>query len=356
MKLTTTHRNIKNYITDNFNLTEKGCVKQPFFYFPFYTFYKYDLLVLYNVYMKKFCHYVEYLGLRFLIFILGLMPENTLIKFGEFMGIVLTKIMPNRYKRSVSDIQKAFPNKTEKECKQIAKESWSNIGRIVTEFAKAIHASKEEILSKFRFENCDQFFKDNQEGKGGILLLGHFANWETLGLAAAIKAKKMAFVAYPQRNQYVNEYISKLRKRFGSTLISSHNPFFASFRALKKGALVAVLADQSVISSKFYMNFLNRPAEVSPMPAVLSLKTGVPVYCLEFYRYGDKLVAHCSETIYPPKVEYSTASVADFTKVLQSKLEKNVLDHPNDWLWAHNRWKREAEARKALEEGKVRAD
>ncbi len=272
------------------------------------------------------------------------------------MGLALTKVMPNRYKRSIADIHKSFPNKTEKECREIAKKSWINLGRIVAEFAKAINASKEEILSKFRFENCDNLFKDNREGKAGILLLGHFANWETLGLAAAIKAKKMAFVAYPQRNNYVNEYISKLRKRFGSTLISSHSPFFASFRALKKGALLAILADQSVISSKFYMNFLNRPAEVSPMPAVLSLKTGVPVYCLEFYRDGDQLVAHCTETIYPPKVEYSTQAVADFTKVLQSKLEQNVLNHPEDWLWAHNRWKREDEARKALEEGKVRED
>lgn len=284
------------------------------------------------------------------------MPEGLLIKFGEFMGFVVAKVMPNRYKRSISDIQKAFPNKTEKECKEIAKKSWVNIGRIVTEFARAIHLSKEEILSKFRFENCEQFFKDNAEGKGGILLLGHFANWELLGLATALKTKRMAFVAYPQNNRYVDEYITKLRSIFGSTLISSHNPFFASFRALKKGTLLAILADQSVISSKFYMNFLNRPAEVSPMPAVLSLKTGVPVHCLEFYRDGKQLVAHCTETIYPPKVEYSTQAVADFTKLLQSKLERNVLDHPTDWLWAHNRWKREAEARKAMEEGKVRAD
>ncbi len=284
------------------------------------------------------------------------MPESILIKFGEFMGLVLTKVMPNRYKRSIADIQKVFPNKTPEECQQIAKKSWINIGRIVTEFAHAIKLPKEEIIKKIRFVNCENFFKDNQEGKGGILLLGHFANWELLGLATAIKTKKMAFVAYPQNNKYVDEYITKLRSLFGSTLISSHNPFFASFRAVKKGALLAILADQSVISSKFYMNFLNRPAEVSPMPAVLSLKTGVPVHCLEFYRDGDQLIAHCSESIYPPKVEYSTQAVADYTKVLQAKLEKNVLDHPEDWLWAHNRWKREAEARRALEEGKVRAD
>ncbi len=306
--------------------------------------------------MKSFFDYIQYLGLKLLVKTLAFLPEKFIVKVGCIIGLLLTKVMPNRYKRSIKDIQKAFPNKTKKECAEIAKKSWENMGRIVAEFAKATKLNKEQILSKFRFENCDKFFKDNQQGKGGILLLGHFANWEVLGLATAIIAKKMAFVAYPQNNKYVDGYITKLRSAFGSTLISSHNPFFASCRALKKGALVAILADQSVISSKFYMNFLNRPAEVSPMPAVLSLKTGVPVHCLEVYRDGKQFVARCTKTIYPPQVEYSTQAVADFTKVLQSKLEQNVINHPADWLWAHNRWKRENEAKKAMQEGKVRAD
>ena len=311
---------------------------------------------MYNISMKQFSDYLQYLGLKLLVKMLTLMPKKYVKKTGRMIGHTVAKVMPKRYKRSIVDIQKAFPGKSPEECREIAQKSWENIGCIITEFAKTINASKEEILSKFRFENCEQMFKDNHDGKGGILLVGHFANWEMLGLALVLKTKKMASVAYPQNNKYVDEYITKLRTVFGGTLISSHNPFFACFRILKRGALLAILADQSVITSRFYMNFLNRPAEVSPMPAVLSLKTGVPIYCLEFYRDGDMFVANCTEIIYPPKVEYSTQAVADFTKVLQSKLEKNVIDHPADWLWAHNRWKREDEARKAMAEGKVRAD
>ena len=306
--------------------------------------------------MKSCFDYLQYLGLKFFIKTLAIMPENFILKFGEIIGLILTKVMPNRYTRSVVDIQKVFQNKTHKECQEIARNSWINMGRIVAEFAKATRFSKEQILQKVRFENCDEFFKTNSGGKGGILLLGHFANWEILALAAAIKTTKMASVAYPQNNKYVNDYICKLRKMFGINLISSHNPFFASFRAIKRGALLAILADQSVISSKFYMNFLNRPAEVSPLPAVLSLRTGAPVHCIEIYRQDKCVIVRCTETIYPPQVHYSTQAVYDFTKILQAKLEENVRNHPSDWLWAHNRWKREVQARKAMNEGKVRAD
>ncbi len=282
------------------------------------------------------------------------MPESVLIKFGEFMGFVLTKVMPNRYKRSIVDIKKVFPKKTNKECQDIARNSWINMGRIIVEFAKASKMTEGKILSKFRFENCEGFFKDNHEGKGGILLLGHFANWELLGLATAIKAKKMAFVAYPQNNHYVDEYITKLRSAFGSTMISSRNPFFASCRALKRGTLLAVLPDQSVGASKLYMNFLNRPAEISPLPAMLSLKAGVPIYCLDVFREGKQIVARCTDVLYPPKEKYSTQVLYDFSKVIKNKIESNIIKHPSDWLWAHNRWKRENEVRAEMEKDKIR--
>lgn len=270
------------------------------------------------------------------------------------MGLSLTKIMPNRYGRSVEDVQKAFPNKTEQECKQIALESWVNIGRIVMEFAKATRLSKERILKKFRFVNCERFFKENDEGKGVILMLGHFANWETLGFATAIKAKKMAFVAYPQNNVYVNSYVARLRGLFGSTMISSHNPFFSAFRALKRGSIIAILTDQSVGASKLYMNFLNRPAEVSPLPAVLSLKTGLPVYPISVYREGKQIVVQASEPIFPPQVPYSTQALYDYTKILKKELEKEITNHPADWLWAHNRWKREDEVKEKMNKGEIR--
>ena len=270
------------------------------------------------------------------------------------MGLALTKVMPNRYGRSVKDIQKVFPNKTEKECKEIARESWVNIGRIVMEFAKATRLSKERILKKFRFVNCERLFKENSEGKGVILLLGHFANWETLGLATATKAKKMAFVAYPQNNKYVNDYLAKLRGKFGSAMISSYNPFFSAFRALKRGAMVAILADQSVGASKLYMDFLGRPAEVSPLPAVLSLKTGLPVYPISLYREGKQIVVKSAEPIFPPQVPYSTQALYDYTKVLKKTLEDDIIAHPADWLWAHNRWKREDEVKEKMNKGEIR--
>lgn len=299
--------------------------------------------------MGKIFYYLEYLGLKLLLNTLALLPEKWLIPIGEKVGLLITKLMPKRYKRSISDIQKTFPKKTLQECQKIAKESWQNIGRITVEFAKTTKLPKEEVIKKIHFIDTEKLFADNHKGQGGILHLGHFANWEVLGLVATLKAKKMAFVALPQNNLYVDKYICNLRSTFGSKMISSYNPFFACFRALKKGYLIAILSDQSVGSSKLYMNFLDRPAEVGPMTALLSLKANVPVYCIDTYREDNQIIAKCTETIYPPQVQYDEQVLYDYTKLLKGKLEDYIIKHPQDWLWAHNRWKRQDECKKAMD-------
>ena len=74
--------------------------------------------------MKNLFDYIQYLGLKLLVTILTLMPEKFVIKAGCVIGRLLTKVMPNRYKRSVKDVQKVFPDKSEKECREIAQKSW----------------------------------------------------------------------------------------------------------------------------------------------------------------------------------------------------------------------------------------
>ena len=48
------------------------------------------------------------------------------------------------------------------------------------------------------------------------------------------------------------------------------------------------------------------------------------------------------DAVYPPK-EFSMENVRKFTKILVGYYEDWLKDNPGSWLWAHNRWKREAE-------------
>lgn len=299
---------------------------------------------------KKFKFILELIGLKLLVFIVRLLPWNTAVKFGEFLGILLSKIIHKRFKRTVSDIQKAFPAKTQQEVYDIAIQSWSNIGRIATEFAKGTSLSKEELLKKVEFRNMEEIFKLNDEGKGCILHMGHFTNWELFGIAISLRFRDMAFVARPQTNPYVDKMINDMRTMNGNRMLVAYNPFFSTSKALKKGSAIGILSDQSVPSSKLYMNFMGRPAELGPMTAMLALKMRIPVYPVKLHRENGKLVIEGLPAVVVPQCEYSHEELYKLTERLKNIYEDWIRENPASWLWAHNRWKREKDCIKAMKE------
>ncbi|MDR1124190.1 MAG: lysophospholipid acyltransferase family protein [Elusimicrobiota bacterium] len=290
---------------------------------------------------KKLRFLAEYAGLKCLTLAIRLMPWVLAVKFGEFFGLLVSKMVPKRFARSVEDIKKTFPQKTPREAAQIAKESFKNIGRMTAEFVKASAMDKNALLKRVELRNFEPVLElNNKQNLGGIMHIGHFVNWEITGLVAGHIFAKMAFVARPQSNPYVNAEINKMRTSSGSVMISAYNPFFQCFKYLKKGYMLGILSDQSVVSSEIYMNFLGRAAEVGGMTAVLAIKMQLPVYPVRPYREGGKIIIEIQPPLTPP-AQYSQQAVIDFTRRLTDKYEEWIKQTPQDWLWAHNRWKRE---------------
>ncbi|MDR0646375.1 MAG: hypothetical protein LBG46_05365 [Elusimicrobiota bacterium] len=298
---------------------------------------------------KKIKFAAELAGLKFLVLTIKMLPWFLAVKFGEIFGFLLSKIIYKRFARTQNDIQKAFPKKSSAQVHKIATESFVNIGRMSAEFVKAVSISKTQLLQYIEFHNFEEIMeRNNEDGLGAIVHMGHFVNWEVIGFAAGYMLKKMAFVARPQSNPYVDAEITKMRTLNGSVKINAYNPFFACFKYLKKGYMIGILSDQSVPASPLYMNFLGRPAEVGAMSAVLALKMQVPIFPIFPYRKNGKIIIEAQTPIIPHE-HYSHKSVYDLTRQLNNKYEEWIFREPGSWLWAHNRWKREKVSLKKIQ-------
>lgn len=74
----------------------------------------------------------------------------------------------------------------------------------------------------------------------------------------------------------------------------------------------------------------------------------VPVFPVRVWREDGNVVSEVMDPVYPP-AEYSMDNVRAFTKKLVGYYEDWLRADPASWLWAHNRWKREAEGNAYLE-------
>ena len=253
--------------------------------------------------------------------------------------------MKKRFNRSVYDIRRAFPQMTEEQARATALESWRNMGGILAEFIKLTHMTPEQFKKHCRVLGLEKMLRA-QNTTGGIIHIGHFTNWEAFGLAGAVYGVDKAVLAQRVDNPYVDEETNRLRNIFSGRTFYSNNedkPFFACMRWLKKKKLLGILIDQNAGSSEVWVPFMGRVAAFSPITALLSIKMQVPVFPVKVWREQDgTIVSEILAPVYPP-AEYSLENVRKFTKTLVGYYEAWLRETPGSWLWAHNRWKREAE-------------
>jgi mitochondrial fission protein ELM1 len=118
-------------------------------------------------------------------------------------------------------------------------------------------------------------------------------------------------------------------------------PIREILRALKNGRIVGMLSDQDGGRNGTFVDFFNRLSSTPSGVAAFALKTGAPIFPAFVFREGS--VKHRIEIEGPlefpdpslPPEEAERFLLQQFARILESKIRKA----PDQWLWAHRRWK-----------------
>jgi KDO2-lipid IV(A) lauroyltransferase len=168
----------------------------------------------------------------------------------------------------------------------------------------------------------------------------------------------MALVGYAvntvtqrQRNPHVHRFLERWRHATGQKTIAKDGALRDSIRALRRNELVAMLTDQDARKDGIWVDFLGAPASTHRAPGLLSVRHGVPIVTFAAPRIDRRRYRIAFD---PPFVAESTGApeedVRRATARISAALEAHIRRWPDQWLWAHRRWKtrpRPAEAAKA---------
>lgn len=288
---------------------------------------------------------IEYVFVRILAAIFSSLPWKKCSAAGGALGVFASMLFRRRFRLTIENLSLAFPGKGGSEIKTIARQSWKNMGRTAAEFGKAFSLDREELLKRCSIQNTQTMLSYLKAGKGVIIHLGHIANWEVMGIVFGASGLEMCAIARRIKNPYVNTWVTVMRQRYGGVVIPHKNPFFRSAKALKQGKILGILMDQNMPKGDTFLPFFGRQAATTPITALLSLKTGAPIFPLHVMRETDGITAVLEEPIIPSG-ECTNENVNALLARLNLKLEDWIRQDPGMWLWAHNRWKRSYEAKK----------
>lgn len=216
----------------------------------------------------------------------------------------------------------------------IVRGMWDNLGRVFAEYPHLpALAGRIEIVGARHIEDL------STDGRAGIMVSGHLANWEVLTVAAHSVGVGLSLVYRAPNNPYVDRLLLRTRAAFGATAIPKGAEGARTIlRGLNRGDHVGMLIDQK-LNDGIAVPFFGHAAMTAPAAAMFALKFRLPLVPVRIERTGG---ARFRITVLPPLDLPSgpdpKADIHAVTERLNALIEGWVRERPEQWLWLHRRW------------------
>ena len=264
------------------------------------------------------------------------------MQIGRGIGILCYYLVKKRRKIALDNLRLVFKDQlSPAQRAALCKASFINVGKTCIEFFRFPKLTSENIWDEVTVEGGENLRTALACGKGAIVFLAHFGNWELLSLVyGALIPNRAKAIAFPLKNERLNSYISRHREQMSLVLIPRKRAVRETLRALKNNQAVGFFADQNAGPEGIFVNFLGKPASAARGPAVLALKTGAPLlFSLDIRQPDDRHHVYISAPIQTELSDDFEQDVERYTTQLLEQLELYIHKHPEQWLWLHNRWK-----------------
>lgn len=275
--------------------------------------------------------------------LMRLMPAEAAISVGGRGARILGPYLP--HSRTARDnLRHAFPDLPAEKVEALLADAWDNLGRTAVEYVfldRIFDFDPEHPGSgRIEVEGVDRFLRIRDGGKPCIVFTAHLANWELLAVCAATFDLDVAVLFRPPNNFYLARRLDEVRGRVMGALVKSRKGALIELGAvLRRGGHVGLLVDQR-FRPGLSLPFFGRPAKVNPALAKLARRYGCDVYAARAIRLPeDRFRLELTGPVELPRDEAGDIDIAATMAKVTGIIEGWVREHPEQWLWMHNRWR-----------------
>jgi KDO2-lipid IV(A) lauroyltransferase len=286
--------------------------------------------------MKAVFYYI----FTFLAWLISLLPLQVLYIFSYLLFFIFYYFPGYRKEVVLKNLRLSFPEKSEDEIKAISKRFYLHLSDMFIEGIKLRHMSSKELLRRYKYINPELMNSYFDSGQDAIAAFGHYGNWEWIaGMHKVVKYRVMT-VYKPLHNKYFDQYFYDLRSRYGMDIVPMSSILRKILQYQKEGinTLTCLVADQTPPRKEihFWTEFLNQDTPVYLGVEKIAAKFNMAVFFLKinkvkrgYYEVEAELL-----TDRPGKMDEF-----ELTRMHMNKLEKEIREKPEYWLWSHRRWK-----------------
>jgi KDO2-lipid IV(A) lauroyltransferase len=260
------------------------------------------------------------------------------------IGHVLGKLAPwlARDRRRAAEVNLAmcFPDMPAADRAALLDASFDALGVGLFEFARAWWGSAEPMRRTVRVEGLEQLRALQAEGRGVLMVSGHFMTLEMCGRLMCDHVPLAGM--YRRHKNPVFEWAVKRGRLRYATHMFTNDEIRGAVRHLKQGGMLWYAPDQDMRGKDtVFAPFFGVPAATITATHQLARLTGCAVVPFFHRREGDRYVLRVA----PALEDFPSADpVADSARV-NAQIEAMVREAPDQYLWIHRRFKRQPEGR-----------
>ncbi|WP_205514059.1 lysophospholipid acyltransferase family protein [Longitalea arenae] len=282
---------------------------------------------------------IYYISLPF-IYLLSILPFPVLYRLSDLFYFILYSVFGYRKKVALQNLRNSFPEKPETEIRKLCRQYYRYLCDLFLETFKTLTIRPSTMLKRCTLSPAakDIFDGYHREGKSIMLVMGHYGNWEWAGNTFSLTCKQQLFVVYhPFGNTYFNGLMVRMRTRFGTGLIAMKDTYKEMVKNKSMITTTAFIADQTPQpDNAFWTSFLNQDTPVFRGTEKIAKKMDYPIVYITIKRLKRGYYNILAEVL---TEDAKNTAEGEISGLHTTRLEKDIREQPEIWLWTHRRWK-----------------
>jgi len=286
-------------------------------------------------------HRLEFAFFRSLQWCFRVLPLPLAYRLSEAMTLLVHELFGWRKAATTARMRQVRPDLSPAGIAKSRREAARNLGRNLVEILRADKLDDRWADAHIDMNNSMEALAEARgAGKGVLLVIAHFGNWDLGGTIVCRRGVPMCFIARKQKNPLTYQALVHAREHSGGTVIDRDDPKLIRkvLSRLENNEVVAILVDIRSRGEGECCRFLGQNAKISNGLGLLAAKSGAQVLTVALRREGrSRHVWKC----FPAQCLQARADKEARKQLLQNCLDHlstEILQHPESYFWLNKRW------------------
>lgn len=287
-------------------------------------------------------HRLEFLAFLSIRGLLRLLPFPLAARLTAFLALHLQETFGWRKTTTTRRIADVLPRHPPAEHDRIRKQAARNLGLNLCEILNADRLNDTWIRSNIDMDRALEAIEQARKpGKGVLLVITHFGNWDLAGTVACRRGIPMCFIARTQKNPLTYQALQQARQHSGGLVLDRDDPKLIRklLPFLADNGVVAILIDIRARNAGEPHTFLNHPCRLANGLGLLAAKSDAAILPVALYRTpGGHHIWEPTPILSLPDLPDKKSAKALLLQQCLDALTPFILQHPHSYFWYNKRW------------------